>query len=112
MKTDKPKLADCPFCSGDNVDWCGKCTKHGEVFWVWCKECEAEGPKHYTLEEVIDGWGEPSLIQERNGRLRDALRQVMREADDIEEEPRRTIWKMWDAARAGRWGNKQQRRKQ
>lgn len=46
------ELEKCPFCKSDDVAVC----YDGELSWVTCNTCMAEGPVKEEPEEAIAAW--------------------------------------------------------
>lgn len=47
-------LKPCPFC--ENNDVCLKQREQGYLRWVFCNQCEAEGPPKRSDKEAIRNW--------------------------------------------------------
>lgn len=100
------EVAPCPFCGHE-----GELDGAMNEEWVYCIQCQTNGPVATTVIEAIELWNrrvpEPASVPEEPSDLgasglRDALRKII--ADAPEAEPEYGDWG-GDTERAETWGS-------
>lgn len=65
METIKP----CPFCGSIIVS----VSRTAKLFWVFCKNCNAEGISKETEAEAIEAWNNRPIEDRLRGVIRDII---------------------------------------
>jgi Lar family restriction alleviation protein len=83
MSEDIKTLAACPFCGSDQVYPESTCP---EDHFIFCHNCECEGPLHMTQEQAVTAWNQRAVLSASASDKKDAelLRSLMDENNPVD----------------------------
>lgn len=60
----QPKLAACPHCGSGSLSM----SNYHKPFYVFCDDCDADGPKERTEAKAIAAWNRRFVTLDKNGK--------------------------------------------